>query len=167
MQWRRWGSNPRTFVLQSSALPLSHCALTWICNCVVETVWILISWLLMKPADLDLHCFQKRYSILEKYPCSALIRSNMVCASTWKICLRCLQTTKAQTDQHICYSFWKVLYLNLLQANFQFLTNLCSCGDWFESHFDGNPEDKFCPVEAYIINGVIYHIWQIKCMSTL
>ena len=25
-QWRRWGSNPRPFGLESSALPLSHCA---------------------------------------------------------------------------------------------------------------------------------------------
>ena len=25
---------------------------------VWKTVWILISWLLQKPADLDLHCFQ-------------------------------------------------------------------------------------------------------------
>ena len=24
-----------------------------------KTVWILIRWLLQKPADLDLHCFQK------------------------------------------------------------------------------------------------------------
>ena len=25
-QWRRWGSNPRPFGLESSTLPLSHCA---------------------------------------------------------------------------------------------------------------------------------------------
>ena len=25
-QWRRWGSNPRSFGLESSALPLSHCS---------------------------------------------------------------------------------------------------------------------------------------------
>ena len=25
-QWRRWGSNPRSLVLESSTLPLSHCA---------------------------------------------------------------------------------------------------------------------------------------------
>ena len=28
---------------------------------VTKTVWILISWLLRKPADLDLHCFKKEY----------------------------------------------------------------------------------------------------------
>ena len=26
-----------------------------------KTVWIMISWLLQKPTDLDLHCFQHRY----------------------------------------------------------------------------------------------------------
>ena len=30
-------------------------------------------------------------------------------------------------------------YLNLLQANFNYLASLCSWGDWFESHFFGNP----------------------------
>ena len=29
-QWRRWGSNPRPFGLESSTLPLSHCAPTCI-----------------------------------------------------------------------------------------------------------------------------------------
>ena len=29
-------------------------------------MWILISWLLMKPADLDLHCFQV-HRILKRY----------------------------------------------------------------------------------------------------
>ena len=28
------------------------------CHVVWKTVWILFSWLLQKPADLDLHCFQ-------------------------------------------------------------------------------------------------------------
>ena len=27
----------------------------------------------------------------------------------------------------------------------------CSRGDWFESRFDGNPEDRFCRDEAQII----------------
>ena len=31
-------------------------------GCISKTVWILISWLLMKPADLDLHCFQMRWN---------------------------------------------------------------------------------------------------------
>ena len=29
-QWRRWGSNPRPFGLESSTLPLSHCAPSWL-----------------------------------------------------------------------------------------------------------------------------------------
>ena len=35
------------------------------CHVVWKTVWILISWLLQKPADLDLHCFH-----LSLYPVS-------------------------------------------------------------------------------------------------
>ena len=33
-------------------------------------------------------------------------------------------------------------------VKFQFLACLCNCGDWFETHFVGNPEDRFCRVEA-------------------
>ena len=32
-----------------------------------------------------------------------------------------------------------------------FLASLCRWGDWFETHFVGNPEDRFCRVEAQII----------------
>ena len=31
------------------------------------TVWIMISWLLMKPADLYLHCFKEGISFLKSY----------------------------------------------------------------------------------------------------
>ena len=42
-----------------------------------ETAWILSSWL--KPADLDLHCFQKRvYNFRISDVNSTLIRLNMV-----------------------------------------------------------------------------------------
>ena len=37
-----------------------------------KTVWILISWLLMKPADQDPHCFQKFVSVCNSYGHSAL-----------------------------------------------------------------------------------------------
>ena len=35
--------------------------------------------------------------------------------------------------------------------NFNFLDCLCSWGDWFESRFDGNPEDRFSRDEAHMI----------------
>ena len=57
-----------------------------------------------------------------------------------------------QSDQHLCFSLIgnEVSYLNLLQAKFQFSSySLCSRGDWFESHFVGNPEDRFCCDEAH------------------
>ena len=37
-QWRRWGSNPRPFGLESSTLPLSHCApYPFIVYCIIVT----------------------------------------------------------------------------------------------------------------------------------
>ena len=39
----------------------------------VETVWILISWLLQKPADLDLHCFQEKPADQDPYCLQELI----------------------------------------------------------------------------------------------
>ena len=35
-------------------------------------------------------------------------------------------------------------YLDLLKRNFNFLAGLCSLAGWFEYHFVGNPEDRFC-----------------------
>ena len=52
-----------------------------------------------------------------------------------KTCLWCLQITKAQTGLCLCavlsapmLFFQCKVYLNLPQANFQFLASLCSCG---------------------------------------
>ena len=62
-----------------------------------------------------------------------------------------LRTTQAQTSLRIhadwsaplLFVFWKVSYLNLLGAKFQLPSSLCSWAGWFESHFVGNPEDRF------------------------
>ena len=50
-QWRRWGSNPRPFGLESSTLPLSHCApsehlyrLTRAFNARIPKGWMYIKW---------------------------------------------------------------------------------------------------------------------------
>ena len=37
------------------------------------------------------------------------------------------------------------------EGNFTFLASLCSCGDWFESCFVGNPHDRFSHVVAHIL----------------
>ena len=34
---------------------------------------------------------------------------------------------------------------------FNFLASLCSWEDWFESRFEGNPEDRFCRKKAYYL----------------
>ena len=39
----------------------------------LKTVWILISWLLLKPADLDLHCFQEKPADQDPYCLQELI----------------------------------------------------------------------------------------------
>ena len=69
------------------------------------------------------------------------------------------RTTKAQTSYasaSLLFDFWKVSYLNLLQAKFQtifkFLASLCSWGDWSESYFVGNPEDWFCRGEVQVMS---------------
>ena len=59
--------------------------------------------------------------------------------------------TKVQTSLHIravwsaplSIAYWEVPYLDLPLVTLQFLASLCSWAYWFESHFAGNPEDKF------------------------
>ena len=43
---------------------------------------------------------------------------------------------------------------------FDFLASLCSRGDWFESRFAGDPEDKVCHDEAHI--GQHSRFWCVK-----
>ena len=49
-----------------------------------------------------------------------------------------------------------------------FLASLCSCGDWFESRFVGNPEDRFCRIEAQLISALkaaSRHNWKQRRQS--
>ena len=49
-----------------------------------------------------------------------------------------------------------------------FLASLCSYGDWFESRFVGNPEDRFCRIEAQLISALKVasrHNWKQRCQS--
>ena len=39
---------------------------------------------------------------------------------------------------------------SIIFGHFNFLTSLCSCGDWFETRFDGNPEERFSRDEAHL-----------------
>ena len=69
-----------------------------------------------------------------------------------KTCLRWFAiNTGADQPAHLrslisalLFAYWKVSYQDLL------LASLYSLGDWFESHFVGNPEDRFCRNEAHI-----------------
>ena len=62
-----------------------------------------------------------------------------------------LRTNPSSLIRHLLLAYWKVSYLDLLQAKSNFLASLCSWGDWFESHIVWNPEDRFCHIEAHII----------------
>ena len=58
----------------------------------------------------------------------------------------------AQTDQCLCYSLIRKYHVcTCYERNFNFLASLCSWGDWFETGFVGNPEDRFSHNEAHII----------------
>ena len=71
-----------------------------------------------------------------------------------------LRTTKVQTSLRIgadwsaplLFAYWKVSYLNLLQANFNILASLWRWREWFESRFNVNPEDRFCCDKAHMIS---------------
>ena len=64
------------------------------------------------------------------------------------------QRCRPASDQRpLLFAFGKAPYLSLLQASFDFLASLCSCGDWFESHFVGYPEDRFSHDDGpYLMN---------------
>ena len=57
-----------------------------------------------------------------------------------------------QSDQRLCYSLIRKYHIKAcFKRYFYFLASLCSWTDWFESHFVGNLEDRFCRVKAKLI----------------
>ena len=44
--------------------------------------------------------------------------------------------------------------LTCYMFNCNFLASLCSWGDWFETHFAGNPEDRFCRADTQIMQSI-------------
>ena len=71
---------------------------------MIKAVWILIRWLLQKPADLNLHGFQKRNRIRKSYvpsDCSELIRFNMVQSCDLDITI--LKTTVTTPRYESCH----------------------------------------------------------------
>ena len=64
----------------------------------------------------------------------------------------------------LLFAFWKFSYERLLLVKFQFSSlPLSSWGDWFESRFGGNPEDRCSRVAAHMM--VVFHgIWCNCCL---
>ena len=50
--------------------------------------------------------------------------------------------------------------------NFNFLAYLCSRGDWFETRFVGNPEDRFSHDEAYMFIRFIVESHKFELLGT-
>ena len=56
--------------------------------------------------------------------------------------------TSAQSDQRLCFSTISLEACH--KRTFNYLASLCSRGDWFESRFFRNSEDRFCHGEAHL-----------------
>ena len=69
----------------------------------------------------------------------------------------------AQSDQRLCYSlFGKFHMWTCYRWNLNFLASLCSWGDWLETSYIGNPEDRFCHMEAHIQAWTKGMIWTLE-----
>ena len=58
----------------------------------------------------------------------------------------------AQSDQRLCYSLFGNYHMLTCYRWFFFLASHYGWGDWFETRFAGNPEDRFCRVEAQMLS---------------
>ena len=77
-----------------------------------------------------------------------------------KTCLQEFANNTAQTSLHIrpvwsaplWFFFWKYHMLTCYRWKFNFLASLCSCwGDWFETCYVKNPEDRFSHEKVHIM----------------
>ena len=63
----------------------------------------------------------------------------------------------AQADQRLCYSIVGMNHIYTCnKRNFHFLASHCSWGDWFETRFVGNPDDRFSRDEAHMSQSNAY-----------
>ena len=51
-----------------------------------------------------------------------------------------------------------IIIYTCYERSFDFLASRCSLAGWFESHFFGNPEDRFCRFEAHIVKATPLYI---------
>ena len=58
----------------------------------------------------------------------------------------------AQSDQRLWYSLFLKNHKLATSEISIFLASLCSWGDWFETRFAGNPEDRFSHDRAHIVD---------------
>ena len=75
-----------------------------------------------------------------------ILHTDIYCPRREKTCLRGFASNNSFNS-----FFGKFHIKTYYRWNFNFLASLCSWGDGFESRFVGNPEDRFCCVEAHIL----------------
>ena len=100
-------------------------------------MWILISWLLQKPADLDLHCLQEVISCFILY---------------FKSLYKCLNTVRYIKATVICFyglvkfsldKYIMAIYLSLGKYNFLLFPNPCSGAQWLSGRvLDSRPRGR-------------------------
>ena len=73
----------------------------------------------------------------------------------------------AQSDQRLCYSLIKKNNIyTCYERKFKYLASLWCRAGWFESHFVGNPEDRFSaslPIKEWDITWILcgsLHVWE-------
>ena len=109
---------------------------------------------------------------------SILVLVHTVCPNTYmyvsqlgldsrKLIFGGLRTTKTHTSMRMLRADWSAhlsfAFSKLATRNFDLLGSLCRWGDWFEARFVGNPEDKFCRVEAQLMLAKIIACPAAKC----
>ena len=115
---------------------------------------------------LILKTYQQMPKILKNYPaCKELQVGIYAKAGTWyglwreKSLFKAIwgqqrhrpACASAQSDQHLCYSLIGKYHIQTCcERNFNFLATLCSWAGWFESHFIGDPKDRFSSVTAHM-----------------
>ena len=71
----------------------------------LKTVWILISWLLKKPADLDLHCLQEKPADQDPYCLQELIYIWFHTVFERKKCLKETKSATMNMVRNFLFSF--------------------------------------------------------------
>ena len=122
--------------------------ITWRCSIMDFHPWI---YSYIEP------CFMPIFFLVSNNVMFAFYMKYYMCLGVRKPVFVVLRTTRVQTSLRIrtvwsapfLFTDWKIWYVNLLWASFNFLANVCSWAGRFGYDLVSNPEDKFSPVKAH------------------